>query len=166
MKIFNDITVDEADVRRFMRHVRINRECQDCCWEWQSATTADGHGKFQIGGKKVYAHRFAAAVTGAEILPGCLILHKCFNPRCVNPNHLKPGTHAENMRDMVESGGARRAVDQKIKMYGTACAKVSRDVAANVLKMRESGMSLSTIKILTRMDHRTIRKVLNEAGVK
>lgn len=41
------------------------------------------------------------------------ILHSCDNPRCINPKHLRAGTHAENMQDMVDRSRHRTALSEE-----------------------------------------------------
>lgn len=37
-------------------------------------------------------------------IKGYSVRHTCDNPKCINPEHLVIGTHAENMRDKVARG--------------------------------------------------------------
>ena len=75
----------------------------DSCWNWQGSK---GFWKF---GKSTIAYRASYEIFVGPIPPGMSILHSCDNPViCVRPEHLRPGTHLENMRDMVTRG--RKAV--------------------------------------------------------
>lgn len=68
------------------------------CWEWVGSRTTHGYGETYDEGRKVKAHRLAwKMANGRE--PELHILHSCDNPPCVNPAHLREGTHLENMRD-------------------------------------------------------------------
>lgn len=77
----------------------------DSCWEWQGCTNNTGYGTFALSHRvTVMAHRFAYELTGTPIPPGHLIMHHCDNPRCVNPDHLSPGTTHQNFHDMLAKG--------------------------------------------------------------
>ena len=72
----------------------------DKCWVWKGTKNEYGYGIFMIaGGKTVRAHRYAYALYVGQIPDGKIIMHKCDNPPCVNPDHLQIGTTAENNLD-------------------------------------------------------------------
>jgi len=53
----------------------------------------------------ILTHRLAWALHhGSDPDPGLLILHRCNNPRCCNPEHLYQGTHQDNYDDSVRAG--------------------------------------------------------------
>ena len=66
----------------------------------------EGYHQRRIKGKLYYVHRLAYAdhhgLTIEEV--PALLRHTCDNPRCVNPEHLIPGTHKDNARDRVVRG--------------------------------------------------------------
>jgi hypothetical protein len=80
------------------------------CWVWMGRwTSSSGYGLMGIGGwKRKYVHRVAYEHHYGTILEGCQIAHKCDIPRCVNPDHLRMVTSAENQADMVAKGRSKR----------------------------------------------------------
>lgn len=70
------------------------------CWLW-AKTTKDDYPMMWIpgtGGKRFRAHRVIYEALVGPIPEGLTLDHLCRIKRCVNPDHLEPVTHAENVR--------------------------------------------------------------------
>lgn len=82
------------------------------CWMWQRSTTTAGYGQiFVLGRNNVYTHRLAYELFVGEIPEGLEVMHECDvnHPgkeyrRCCNPEHLRVGTHHDNVADMIAKG--------------------------------------------------------------
>ncbi len=72
------------------------------CWEWQGNISVQGYGRIRGNNTLMYAHRAAYIVWVGPVSRDLEVRHKCDNPPCMNPSHLEPGTHGDNMRDMFE----------------------------------------------------------------
>jgi len=68
------------------------------CWVWQGWKTNRGYGMMKVGGITYMAHRVFYEERLGPIPAELEIDHKCRVHSCVNPEHLEPVTHAENMR--------------------------------------------------------------------
>lgn len=90
-------------LERFERYVV--KGDPDECWLWNGAVTGVGYGAIFYEGRIQGAHRVAWQIANGKSIPESLmILHKCDNPPCVNPNHLTIGSHADNMEDARVKG--------------------------------------------------------------
>ena len=85
----------------FVRKVRI--DTPDKCWEWMGSCGTPGYGNWALG-KKQAAHRATFKLFNGE--PKEMVLHRCGNRRCCNPDHLYDGTHNDNRRDAEQHGTA------------------------------------------------------------
>lgn len=59
-----------------------------------------------LGKRSMRAHRAAWILHNGDIPSKLLVLHTCDMPLCVNPAHLRLGTHQDNMNDMKHRGRA------------------------------------------------------------
>ena len=79
---------------RFLAKVQLSL----LCWEWLGAVGSSGYGVFWAGPGLRLAHRYAYEALVGPIPDGLDLDHLCGNTCCVNPAHLEPVTHAENVR--------------------------------------------------------------------
>lgn len=76
---------------------KVDRRGPDECWPWTAADNGAGYGVIGHEGRIVYAHRFAYGSLVGPIPAGTELDHLCRNRGCVNPAHLEPVTHRENV---------------------------------------------------------------------
>lgn len=74
------------------------------CIEALGATNNSGYCSTRRNGKRIGSHRNAYIERYGNIPKGFHIMHICDNRKCINPKHLKLGTHSDNMRDCVNKG--------------------------------------------------------------
>ena len=84
----------------------------DECWGFKGNKDRDGYYSqsfITAAGHRQYtgAHRFMMIMEGHTIPVGYVVMHKCDNPSCVNPNHLRIGTVAENNLDKKLKGRSK-----------------------------------------------------------
>src|SRR5690606_16429658 len=73
------------------------------CWLWLASRDKDGYGHFRSGSRSKLAHRVSYECLGGAIDGELEIDHLCRNTSCVNPAHLEPVTHLENVRRALHS---------------------------------------------------------------
>lgn len=78
------------------------------CWEWCGGASRKGYGRVRVRGRLVSPHRLSFALAHGAVPDGLWVLHTCDNPRCVRPEHLFAGTHADNMKDASRKGRLRQ----------------------------------------------------------
>ena len=85
------------------------------CWNWVGTISSQGYGqvaglingkRYVPVGKYILAHRASWIIHFGDIpkgegAHGTVVMHKCDNRKCVNPEHLQLGSQADNVKDMM-----------------------------------------------------------------
>ena len=88
------------------------------CQEWQGATATGGYGHRTVDGQDWKAHRYVIHEIGHDrwgrrLDHGEVVMHLCDNSLCIRFDHLRVGSFAENMADMVAKGRCKNQNSDK-----------------------------------------------------
>jgi len=119
-------------------------------WNW-TAGTRNGYGSFKYEGKVYDSHRFVWFLTTGSF-PINLMLHKCNNKICVNPDHLYDGAYKDNVRDSILAGTHRFAISRK---------KLSEQEVLEIRKLYELGkVGYKTLGKKYHIHPETVRQII------
>ena len=120
------MTIAKRTLIRFWNKVDIKG--LDDCWEWK-ACTVGGYGAFWDGSSFKRAHRISYEISNGSIPLNKLILHKCDNRLCINPNHLYCGTYSDNVLDREDrnsgSAGNPKLYAGEIELIKRLCIELN-----------------------------------------
>ena len=128
------------------------------CWPWTGGTNSKGIPYFTVDGRKIIAYRLVYKLTHPEWdidNPREVLRHQCKdergrdvdNPLCCNPSHVIPGTHEENMLDMVLKGRSG----------------LTKDILRDILHMNREHPDMTHMQIATRMTFKHKTNVSRQA---
>ena len=109
------------------------------CMEWQRRRSPTGYGEVGAGGRKYRTHRLMTFLVYGLPKPGDHALHSCDNPPCINPDHLRWGTHQENMADRVtrKRGASNKGEKHYFAKLNEDKVKLIRIMSANGATLKE-----------------------------
>ena len=103
-------TWSDSVPERFCAGIKIDKDTG--CWEWAKAINTNGYGVMGVNGHDVEScHRVSWTLLNGPIPNNKMVLHKCDNKKCVNPDHLYIGDVKDNARDLWERGNPFAKID-------------------------------------------------------
>jgi len=150
-------TRGRSDLDRFM--CRVVFGISDC-WIWLGALNQLGYG---VTGSPILnertAHRLAYRLFKGDIPQGLHVLHSCDVRCCVNPDHLRTGTHAENMQDMIRKG---RGAAPRLRGERNPMARLTRIQVEEARRLKREGVSQHRLACLLNVSPTTISRIVRE----
>lgn len=126
------------------------------CWEWTGTKNRCGYGMvwLSVGLRNEGAHRAMYVLVFGELPEGLIVMHKCDNPACVNPDHLKAGTNAENAKDAAIKGRTFRSIGSK-----SGKAKLTEGLALQAMRLVAAGSAFKEVAARFGVSHFCLRRV-------
>jgi len=126
------------------------------CLNWTRYINKGGYGTTKYKGRTIPVHRALWIELHGEITRTTVVRHTCHNRRCINPDHLCVGTHAENSADMVKAGRSHRPAGEMNNN-----AKYTDQDAMAVFGFISGGLSKKAVAKLTGVRLPTVALIAN-----
>jgi hypothetical protein len=133
------------------------------CWVWIGGFGDTGYGQFWVSDQRrsLGAHRVSYEIAYGPIPPGQMVCHRCDNRKCVRPDHLFLGTHADNMADMAAKRRAASGERQHLAKLTWEDVRIIRTLyAEKKLNQRELAEQYGVDQTL--ISHVVLRKIWRE----
>lgn len=125
----------------------------DSCWGWKSFINSTGCGMIGAHNHLISAYRASWLIHKGAIPKNLLVLHKCNNRICTNPEHLYLGTAKENARDHVNSGKGN------FNKQNSKNAKLNIDKVKKIKELLKIGKTQQSIANLFNVSRGTIQDI-------
>jgi len=142
-------------MHRFLSKV----EKTDYCWEWMAAKNPCGYGVMRYSTQvslRQATHVAVELFRPDDIRPSINygIMHSCDNPGCVNPDHLKWGTPAENQLDKVIKNRQRKGESHPF-------AKLSLEQVEQIRSLCSEGKTQREVGELFNVSNQQVSRIIN-----
>lgn len=110
----------------------VNTAWDQGCLIWTGHRNDSGYGLLTAGGRQVRAHRWVFESTYGPIPDGMVIDHQCWNPACVNIDHLRIASNAENTRSLKGPSAGKKIKVRNVYQNGSGfMVRIMKDGKGN-----------------------------------
>lgn len=152
---------NNRDIERFLNKVSKKRTG---CWIWTAGKKGGGYGVFYLNGRSRGAHRVALYLfKGLDLDTPLDAMHSCDTPSCVNPNHLKYGSRAENMVDASVKGRIVRVQDWRGELNPKS--RISPSQREEIILAVQAGGTRKEVAKLFGVSSVRVGQIMKDAGL-
>lgn len=88
------------------------------CVLWVGTTDGSGYGSLNIDGSMLKAHRIAWEQVSGPIPDGMRLDHRCGVKQCINPDHLRVATPAQNVAHFIRPRSDNKSGHRGVYWHG------------------------------------------------